>query len=762
MKRTGAGSRYYGQFFLAMTVSIVVTIAVLSVILYVHFERISLKQAYDGTMERLEQTTQEASVMSVTAATFAKQIYSDPHVANLLNFPDADAIEVSMAVKQLNNYRETSPFIDSIYVYNARARTFYVSSDMSVPSVFAESEFYDQEMAHMVSKLNDFETLMPIPRKLKIEGLAGNIAEKERDTYTFLLYDTLIRSGRKNVVVVNIKETQLHKLIDGSLTNDATNSFVIDAAGKLVSSSWKYPMLSEMRSASYIDRVLKAPEATGYFAEKVDGVKSLVTYTEPDYLGWRYIRIVPYSQITAQITDMRNKTIAIAGSILLAGLALSYFVSRRLYAGLSHKLTRLGKLEAENREALAARRSEWLKSLLKDGGDTDALRVKRNFDRYGIPLDPEQSFRVVLLAIDDYGAFSEQYTSRDRRLIRFGMQNIAQEIMIASGLSAVAVDMGDDHAACLIQEPQAGRMDDQRIAEIWTEIQTSALNYLKLSVTLSVSGKGEGIASVNALYDSALEASYYRLFEGTGAVIQTNEVEAKKARNYDYPVSKEKQLTEELMLGRMPQVKQLFAEIIDDATNYSYMSFQLAVTRLSFALQNTLRAMNQHHAPDGEQFVSSLNRYANDRVQTVEELKANYMTLFGAIGQRLEDRKRSRHDSLPDQIKAFIDARYADPNLSLDMLSEELGLSATYLGRIFKQHTYQTILGYISEVRMNRVKALLAETNDPVGEIAEQAGFANNPYFYKAFKKANGVTPAEYRKSSRQRQEGEGEDAILA
>ncbi|TYP73971.1 AraC family transcriptional regulator [Paenibacillus methanolicus] len=761
MKRAGADNRYYGKFFLAMTVSIVLTIAVLSVILYVHFERISLKQAYDGTMERLEQTTQEASVMSVTAATFAKQIYSDPHVANLLNFPDADAIEVSTAVKQLNNYRETSPFIDSIYVYNAKARAFYVSSDMSVPAVFAEAEFYDQEMADMATRLNEFETLMPIPRKLMIEGLAGNIAEKERDTYTFLLYDTLTRSGRKNVVVVNIKETQLHKLIDGSLTNDATNSFVIDADGKLVSSSWKYPMLSDMRTTPYIRRVLQAPEGSGYFAEQVDGVKSLVTYTEQDYLGWRYIRIVPYSQITAQITDMRNKTIVIAGSILLAGLALSYLVSRRLYAGISHKLTRLGRLEAENREALATRRAEWLKSLLKDGGDTDALRVKRNFERYGIPLEPQGGFRVVLLAIDDYGGFSEQYAARDRRLIRFGLQNIAQEIMLASGLSAVAVDMSEDHAACLIQEGQPGSMDDERLSVIWPEIQSSALAYLKLSVTLSVSEEGEGIAVVNALYDSALEASYYRLFEGYGAVIRAEDVEAKKAKTYDYPAGMEKQLIEELMLGRMSQVKQLFADIIDDATNYSYMSFQLAITRLSFALQNTLRAMNQHHAADGELAVPSLHLYTNDRVQSLEELKANYMTLFAAVGKRLEDRKRSRNDDLPDRIKALIESRYADPDLSLDMLSEELGLSATYLGRIFKQHTYQTILGYINEVRMNRVRTLLEETNDPVGEIAERAGFANNPYFYKAFKKYNGVTPAEYRKNSRQRQE-EGEDSILA
>lgn len=150
-----------------------------------NFEKIALRQSYDQTMGSLAQTTQEASVMAVTAATFAKQIYSDQNVANLLNFPDVSALDIAVSIRQLTNYRETSPFIESIYVYNAEARTFYVTSDMNVPSVFTETEFYDQELRSMLQHVNDYNTLMPIPRKLRIDGLVGNIAERERDTYTF-------------------------------------------------------------------------------------------------------------------------------------------------------------------------------------------------------------------------------------------------------------------------------------------------------------------------------------------------------------------------------------------------------------------------------------------------------------------------------------------------------------------------------------------------------------------------------------------------
>jgi YesN/AraC family two-component response regulator len=50
---------------------------------------------------------------------------------------------------------------------------------------------------------------------------------------------------------------------------------------------------------------------------------------------------------------------------------------------------------------------------------------------------------------------------------------------------------------------------------------------------------------------------------------------------------------------------------------------------------------------------------------------------------------------------------------------------------------------------MCKARELLLETDYAVAVIAEKTGFNNSPYFYKAFKKINGVSPAEYRKTLR-------------
>ncbi|MDQ0193808.1 AraC family transcriptional regulator [Paenibacillus wynnii] len=760
---SGKENRYYGKFFSVMTVIVFLTISILSSILYLNFERIALNQSYDQTMDSLAQTTQEASVMAVTAATFAKQIHNDQNIANLLNFSNVSAVDVSTAIKQLTNYRETSPFIDSIYVYNSEASTFYVSTDMSVPAVFSESEFYDLDMKKMLRHIEDYETLMPIPRKLRIEGLAGNIAEKKRDTYTFLLYDTLAKSPRRNAIIVNIKETQLHKHIDGSLTNDPANTFLIDKNGRLVSNSWTTPMLTDMRGTSYIDRILQNGQSSGYFASSVDGIKSLVTYSEPDYLGWRYIRIVPYAVISERIDSMRFKTFWIAAAILLAGLALSYLGSRKLFSSLNHKLSRLVNLESEQRESLQVMRSEYLRGLLNGYTNTDSERAKVMFERFGIKLDPSQPCRVLLITMDDYRSLMDQYTIDDRKLLRYGILNIAQELLTRVGRSAATADLGEDRGAIIIQAADSGEDEGEAYRHYSDLLQGAVTEYLKLSITISSSMNGLGIQSVHSLYQQAVEASFSRVFSGPGSYIDAETVEQNKAKSYEYPLNKEKQLVDELMLGRMVEVKRLFNEIIGATVNFSYISYQLAVSHLTFAVQNAIRTIRQHSPSSEELTIPSHQLYTHTQVETLEEVTKRYMDLFDLLEKYMDEKKKNRQDDLPGRIRRFIDEQYADQNLSLEMLADEMGMSATYIGRVFKQHTFQTILGYIQEVRMTKVRELLIETDDSIGDIAEQTGFANNPYFYKAFKKHNGVTPAEYRKSGRgQLNDGNADDAILA
>jgi YesN/AraC family two-component response regulator len=100
----------------------------------------------------------------------------------------------------------------------------------------------------------------------------------------------------------------------------------------------------------------------------------------------------------------------------------------------------------------------------------------------------------------------------------------------------------------------------------------------------------------------------------------------------------------------------------------------------------------------------------------------------------------------------LIQQNYSDPSLCIDSIASKIGLSADYLSRIYRQETGTSILERIISVRMDRARAMLSTTSETIQIIASSVGYINLSYFYKLFKKENGVTPAEYRK--RHRKEG--------
>ena len=85
-----------------------------------------------------------------------------------------------------------------------------------------------------------------------------------------------------------------------------------------------------------------------------------------------------------------------------------------------------------------------------------------------------------------------------------------------------------------------------------------------------------------------------------------------------------------------------------------------------------------------------------------------------------------------------------DKKLSIEGVSEELGVSASYLSRRFKKVTGSTFLEILNEYRIVQSVKLLASGQYRVGEIAEKTGFSDYKHFYSVFKKCTGTSPSDY------------------
>lgn len=93
---------------------------------------------------------------------------------------------------------------------------------------------------------------------------------------------------------------------------------------------------------------------------------------------------------------------------------------------------------------------------------------------------------------------------------------------------------------------------------------------------------------------------------------------------------------------------------------------------------------------------------------------------------------------------SFIKQNYQN-KISLKDISEYVCISPSYLCRIFKQETGDSLNQYIASVRVENAKKLLDDTDNKVWEICEKTGYPNPKYFSQVFKKIVGMSPQEYR-----------------
>lgn len=135
---------------------------------------------------------------------------------------------------------------------------------------------------------------------------------------------------------------------------------------------------------------------------------------------------------------------------------------------------------------------------------------------------------------------------------------------------------------------------------------------------------------------------------------------------------------------------------------------------------------------------------------TVKRLLESHETLWKKYApatspaEREKDEKFTPNDKLLKKLNEAIDMYLDNPELSVDVLCCELGMSRTNLNRKMRELTGDSPASYIRQLRLHRAAQLLKSHRLTVSEIAFQVGFSSPSYFSQAFRDYYGITPTEY------------------
>ncbi|TBL75238.1 response regulator [Paenibacillus thalictri] len=128
----------------------------------------------------------------------------------------------------------------------------------------------------------------------------------------------------------------------------------------------------------------------------------------------------------------------------------------------------------------------------------------------------------------------------------------------------------------------------------------------------------------------------------------------------------------------------------------------------------------------------------------MEELVDWFKRLTGKTIQYLNEAKIPGSHKFVEQMKAYIELNYMN-EITLYSTAEAVHLSPAYVSKLFKKATGLSFVEYVTQVRMNKAKTLLADLHTKVYEVGARVGYKNTKHFSQVFKTSSGMTPSEYR-----------------
>ncbi|WP_127488996.1 helix-turn-helix domain-containing protein [Paenibacillus ehimensis] len=126
---------------------------------------------------------------------------------------------------------------------------------------------------------------------------------------------------------------------------------------------------------------------------------------------------------------------------------------------------------------------------------------------------------------------------------------------------------------------------------------------------------------------------------------------------------------------------------------------------------------------------------------------AKLSAYMSAMANTLNDTQDRLMQETVEKVKQSLTEEYA-LDISLETYSDRYGISLSKLSAGFKETTGVNFIDYLTKLRLDKSKELLLYSNEKVNDIAYRVGYQPS-YYYRVFKKHEGVTPTRYREMFR-------------
>ncbi|GGI44945.1 hypothetical protein GCM10008018_09630 [Paenibacillus marchantiophytorum] len=723
----------------------ILVIVVLLWIFFVTMSELSKQQALKANEIYAENTMQYVDSKLRTVEQYIVQTFLDDQ--SVIDFYNVSPLAQNRYLNDRDVYkklillRDSFSEIDSVYLYRTRDQIVLSDSSMVGLEQFANSSYLHTLLA--APSANRWS----IGREyLDNSGVTTPVVS--------LIMRMPLPLGTDGVLVANIKLHTLSKLIDNVSRSKFSYLHLLDARGEYLIGD---DTISGAASTNREDVTVIKSEYTGWTIRSgfVDGV--VFRFLSNLNAFWMVIGILTVLAGAVWIVYVSRQNYKPIESLLerLSSVPLQkphilgqvkHDEFKIIDNLLDHLLEQFGKYRLENDENFSYRRRYLFEELLtgtllklEDGWD-------KELSRFGFQ-ETSDTYRVAILEIDKYLNFTSTYTNKDQYLIKFIIDNVVQELSQNAGI-LICPEWIEKHRLCVVCQMPNEQVSSDLLHEIMRKTVDWVRTNAAITITCGLGTKVSGLQRVSSSYEEALEALSYKTTFGISSVIDFKDITTKSGEEIFRSLPSIRELVQLFRIGDAQweqHYKTLFGEIriqlfsreqVVNLMNYLLFHFYKEMSGLS---PEYLECWREYALNPINEWIASFD--------TVDELEHELHAILQDACHRLDNLRaqRSQHD-LIDQVKAYIEDEFNNPDFSLVMLSDRFKLTPNYLSRLFKEEFGEKFIDYLAGLRIEQAKHLLVTTSTAIQEIAVKVGYTHTFSFIRVFKKLVGRTPGDYRK----------------
>ena len=719
--------------FYFISILIVLAVSVYSFMLL--FEATAQKQLLSYGQIALDSDALYINSMANSVKDIFNSISFDSQISKLLNYESVQASDLHLGLQRLKSYVEANNFIDSIYIHNRSNDTIYVSSPNALEAVYSPSDFYDEGASELMVHYSAYKNMQPIFREIEVSYPNESISSY----ISFMRYNTLKQANHSDVVMINIKQDIFSQLLSSAPENNNRLLLFADSTG------W-YEIIAG-NPANYSENTIKTifqhlkTEKEGFDIRLKD--KKYIVCFQPVMNSSINLVLIADESDMSTITQAKGYSYSLMLLAVLFAFCIIATISvikRIIRINTIHKET-MANLEKEKQEVFYEKKRRQILAYLhsnpsKEFSENDIADLDGSID-----YKDNVSSRVVLIMLSINSYFSKvslQYERvKERNTLKYDICNIAIDSM--AGLQVFFSTFDDNENCFLVIQ----RQEEAGLIDIMTDVSHLIKEKYDVTATIFVSAETE-FPKLPSMYAELTKTLPYRTFYEPGSIITSDMLDAREMFTCSIPDTLSRSFSQNILQLDVSTALLDLKEMLEVISRGSYKSFQLNLFQLTVDLDDVLSKLQVNNGIEKTIYIDTL-LYNLTSFETLDSVYKAFEEVILQAEQIVMHNKNSHQANIITEMQDSIRSNYFTKDFSIVNVSEQIGMNASYLGKLFKRNTGMTFIEFLHRERMEAACNLLETTDMEIAEIVSAVGYSDVPYFYKLFKKVNGCTPMKYR-----------------